>query len=214
MGKLKELVKEETSLTNRIKYNTRRVRLASIGLISKVDAERVRLYKQLMEAGQGAGDESTLLGVINTLSAGAAKLVREETQRIFEDLVQTGEKVAAVPTAEAVISKAKKSSKSVIGAPVQASLVNDAAKALLSDSLQKAKAALAKIDKDLEESVQLEALYLQASEGDVKGRRPAATKESERALFDARKDLKGLSPEESMEKFFSLAKKLKNAVSA
>lgn len=211
MGKLKDLVKEETSLTNRIKYNTRRVRLAGIGLINKVETERARLYEQLMRAGEGAGDESTLFGVINTLSAGAAKLVREETQRIFDELVKAGEKASATPTVEAVISKAKAAAKA---AAPQASLALAAGSAAVTDSLQKAKAALARIDGELEERIPLEALFLQASDGDVKGRRPAASKLADRALFDARKVLKGIAPEAAMEQFFTQMKKLKKGIPA
>lgn len=212
MGKLKDLVKEETSLTNRIKYNTRRLRLAGLGLISKVESERDRLYKELMKAGEGAGDESTLIGVLNTLGAGAAKMVREETQRIFEELVELGEKAATVPSVEEVISKAKAAAKAAesiatgkVGKPKLVAAATDSA----ADLLQRAVATLAKIDDSLEERVHLEALVLQASEGDVKGRRPAATKATDRALFDARKELKSLSAEAALEQFFAQAKKLK-----
>lgn len=212
MGKLKDLVKEETSLTNRIKYNTRRLRLAGLGLISKVESERDRLYKELMKAGEGAGDESTLIGVLNTLGAGAAKMVREETQRIFEELVELGEKAATVPSVEEVISKAKAAAKAaesvVTGKSGKPKLVS-AANASAADLLQRAMATLAKIDDSLEERIHLEALVLQASEGDVKGRRPAATKAADRALFDARKELKSLSADVALEQFFAQAKKLK-----
>lgn len=219
MGKLKDLVKEETSLTNRIKYNTRRLRLAGLGLISKVETERDRLYKQLMKAGQGAGDESTLIGVINTLGAGAAKLVREESQRIFDELVQLGEKNATVPSVEEVISKAKAAAKAAestvvaAGKAVKPKLVSTVTENA-SDALQRAMAALTKIDDSLDERVQLEALVLQASEGDVKGRRPAATKAAERALFDARKELKSLSADAALDQFFVQVKKLRKGLPA
>lgn len=218
MGKLKELVKEETSLTNRIKYNTRRLRLAGLGLISKVESERDRLYKQLMKAGQGAGDESTLIGVINTLGAGAAKLVREESQRIFDELVELGEKATIQPSVEEVISKAKAAAKATEDAAASAvRMVKAKASSVVDfagDSLQRATATLAKIDENLEDRVQLEALLLQAKEGDVKGRRPAANKVAERALYDARKELKSLSPEAALEQFFAQAKKLKKGLPA
>lgn len=245
MGKLKDLVKEETSLANRIKYNTRRLRLAGLGLISKVESERSRLYQQLMEAGQGAGDESTLVGVINTLSAGAAKLVREESQRIFEELVVLGERAATPPTVEEVISKAKAAAQVVTDtaktfhekassektaaekpaakpktAPVAktAPATSEKTKAIAADStgdnLQRAMATLASIDESHAAHAQLKALVLQASEGDVKGRRPAADKASERALFDARKELKGLSEEAALQQFFAQTKKLKKGVPA
>lgn len=221
MGKLKDLVKEETSLTNRIKYNTRRIRLAGLGLISKVEAERSRLYRELMKAGQGAGDESTLIGVINTLGTGAARLVREESQRIFEELVKIGEKAATIPTVEEVISKARAAAQAaeparpqIAAKPVVPVKPKPAAAATTAETLQSAVAALAAIDRNQEARVTLEALVLQASEGDVKGRRPAAGKATERALFDARKALKGMAAEAALQQFFAQSKNLKKGIPA
>lgn len=222
MGKLKKMVKEESSLANRIKYNTRRVRLAGIGLVSKMEEERIRLYKQLMEAGQGMGNGETLMGKINTLSAGAAKLVRDETQRIFEELVQAGERANGGTANKAANdkssaraaneNKAKPKPKAVKPeAPAQAKSTPETNDAALRDSLKRVKDALDKLDVEDEERMVLEALYLQAAEGDVKGRRPAAGKEDERALYDARRELKGLTPEEAIEQFSKQLNALRNA---
>lgn len=231
MGKLKNLVKEETSLANSIKYNSRRLRLAGVGLISKVEAERDRLYTQLMKAGRGAGDESTLIGVINTLGTGAVRLAREEGRRIFDELVELGEKASTPPTVEEVISKAKAAAASAgeqVRKEVQSVASAAAPKAVATalkdkvaapaetagDTLARAVATLKKLDANVSHRLQLEALVLQAQEGDVKGRRPAATKAAERALFDARKELKGMDADAALQQFFAQARKLKNGVPA
>lgn len=230
MGKLKNLVKEETSLANSIKYNSRRLRLAGLGLISKVEAERDRLYSQLMKAGRGAGDESTLVGVINTLGTGAVRLARDEGRRIFDELVELGEKASTPPTVEDVISKAKAAAVNTTGqarkaveavtktAEPKAAAAVAKAKATVTeiagDDLQRAVATLKKLDGSVDNRLQLEALVLQAQEGDVKGRRPAAAKADERALFDARKELKGMDADSALQVFFAQAKKLKKGIPA
>jgi diazepam-binding inhibitor (GABA receptor modulating acyl-CoA-binding protein) len=229
MGKLKDLVKEETSLANSIKYNSRRLRLASLGLISKVEAERERVFAQLMKAGQGAGDESTLLGVINILGVGAVRLARDESRRVFEELVELGEQASTPPTVEEVIQKAKTAAAAVtqparkaveaVSKVAEAKPVPTAVKAKAvaenaGDELQRALATLKKLDGSIDHRAQLEALVLQAQEGDVKGRRPAATKADDRALFDARKELKGMDADTALQLFFSQVKKLKKGVPA
>ncbi len=82
------------------------------------------------------------------------------------------------------------------------------------DELQRALATLKKLDGSIDHRAQLEALVLQAKEGDVKGRRPAATKADDRALFDARKELKGMDADAALQLFFSQVKKLKKGVPA
>lgn len=229
MGKLKNLVKEETSLANSIKYNSRRLRLAGLGLISKVEAGRDRLYSQLMKAGRGAGDESTLVGVINTLGTGAVRLARDEGRRIFDELVELGEKASTPPTVEDVISKAKAAAVNTTGQarkaveavtktaePKAAAVAKAKATVteIAGDDLQRAVATLKKLDGSVDNRLQLEALVLQAQEGDVKGRRPAAAKADERALFDARKELKGMDADSALQVFFAQAKKLKKGIPA
>ncbi|CBL44698.1 Hypothetical protein HDN1F_11150 [gamma proteobacterium HdN1] len=107
MATLKERVRDETSLTNRIAYNSRRLRLAGLGLMAHVDSGRIELYRHLMQAGQGAGDESSLAGVISILGAGASKLMRERAQQIFEELVAAGERASTPPTLHEVTTESQ-----------------------------------------------------------------------------------------------------------
>ena len=66
MGRLQEMVVEETSIENRFKYNTRRLQMASIGLFAKIEEEREKLYQQIVDASGQAKDDS-LIGKLNTL---------------------------------------------------------------------------------------------------------------------------------------------------
>lgn len=244
MGKLKEMVAEESSIGNSLKYNVRRFRLASIGLIHKAEQERVRLYKQLIEASEAKPTNNGLIGTVNALSTGALNLVREESQKIFEELVEAGEEatakksVASKPVAKQAKSqsatpkkaqvtdiseaaKAKPSSKKTAEKPapeketVKAPAKQKKAKAALTTEAQEdtalsaafesAQARIQQLDKAPDQLAMLElyAFFKQASEGDVKGRRPAAVKVVERAKFDARRAIKGMSKSEAMESYIA-----------
>ena len=91
MGKLKELAAEPVSLPDRFKISARRLRLAGIGLFSKVDAERSRLYRQILDLGDGYGDHDSMIGRLSVLGTGTVNLVLEESQRLFDELVEAGE---------------------------------------------------------------------------------------------------------------------------
>ncbi len=96
MGKLTNMVAEESSFGNRVKYNARRVRFAGIGLFGKLDQERERLYKQVVEKGNG-NSEDGVVASINAIGAGVVSLAREESQRVFDELVEAGEAIAKAP---------------------------------------------------------------------------------------------------------------------
>ena len=81
------MIEEDTSLGERVREGARKVRLARIGLLNKVNDERIRLYKEIVEAGEGDVDEKNGLARLNTLRAGVVSLIREESQRIFDELV-------------------------------------------------------------------------------------------------------------------------------
>ncbi len=87
MGKLKDMVSEPVSLAERLKINAKRVRLAGIGLFSKVDAERARLYQQIVDLGESYGDEGSLVGRLSVLGTGTVHLVLDESQKLFDELV-------------------------------------------------------------------------------------------------------------------------------
>ncbi|MBC7191152.1 acyl-CoA-binding protein [Marinobacter sp.] len=52
-------------------------------------------------------------------------------------------------------------------------------------------------------------LYKQATEGDVTGKRPGMTNFVGRAKFDAWEKLKGMSPEDAMQKYIDLLEDMK-----
>ena len=60
MAKLMEMVNEDVILSERIRINSRKVRLAGIGLVSKARSRRQRLLKQMMEMGESFGAGETL----------------------------------------------------------------------------------------------------------------------------------------------------------
>ncbi len=91
MSKLKEMTSEQVSLAEKFKIGVRRVRLASIGLISVADTETNRLYRQISEMGKPIGSAQTLFGRISQFSTGAINFFWEETQKIFDELVEEGE---------------------------------------------------------------------------------------------------------------------------
>lgn len=95
MGKLTEMVAEPVSLQDRLRISARRMRLAGIGLVSKVDAERARLYHQIMDMGDSYGPDNSLVGQLTRMGTGTVSLVVGESQRLFEELVEAGEQALA-----------------------------------------------------------------------------------------------------------------------
>jgi diazepam-binding inhibitor (GABA receptor modulator, acyl-CoA-binding protein) len=59
-----------------------------------------------------------------------------------------------------------------------------------------------------EDLLSLYALYKQATEGDVSGKRPGFTDFKGRAKYDAWSERKGMGKDEAMEKYVDLANKL------
>jgi diazepam-binding inhibitor (GABA receptor modulator, acyl-CoA-binding protein) len=59
-----------------------------------------------------------------------------------------------------------------------------------------------------EDLLQLYALYKQATEGDVSGKRPGMTKFKQRAKYDAWADKKGTDRDEAMRQYVDLAERL------
>lgn len=91
MGKLTDMVAEDLSLAEKVKINLRKVGLASVGLVSIVETERTRLYRQILEMGEAYGGRDTVAGRISLLGTGTVNLLLEETQRVFDELVEEGE---------------------------------------------------------------------------------------------------------------------------
>lgn len=91
MTKLAELVSSDLSFTEKMKINVRRVGLAGVGLISIMDHERERLYKQILDMGESYGGNDTLVGRISLIGTGTLNMVREESLRVFDELVEEGE---------------------------------------------------------------------------------------------------------------------------
>ena len=239
MGKLTNMVAEESSFSNRVKYNARRVRFAGIGLFGKLDQQRERMYQQIVEKGNG-NSEDGVVASLNALSAGVLSIAREESQRVFDELVVAGEAIAKSSKPAAVVKKEtakKETAKKVTvkqetakkGAPVVLTAVksSSAKKVNAKPAVEEAPAQAARKQKEelIEEEIMLAfgdakdrvktlgaapdqatqlalyALFKQGEDGDVKGRRPAMTKMVERAKFDARRELKGMTKSEAIDKY-------------
>ena len=234
MGKLKELVAEPVSLPDRFKISARRLRLAGIGLISKVDAERSRLYRQILDLGDGYGDHDSVIGRLSVLGTGTVNLVLEEGQRLFDELVEAGEQALEQggrasrpvnrlatprPVARGPAPKLVSSSRSAsAGGGVSAAASNRAKPELkpvakpasaADDDLQRrfldAKSRVTTLTSPPDQLTMLSlyALFKQATEGDVVGRRPGMTKIVERAKFDERQKIKGMTQAEAMQRYIA-----------
>lgn len=239
MGKLKDMVSEPVSLAERLKINAKRVRLAGIGLISKVDAERTRLYQQIVDLGESYGDEDSLVGRLSVLGTGTVHLVLEESQKLFDELVEAGELALAkesvrplsrtgrINTPRPVGKPAPKlvsAAKSVPGKePVKPVVATAPRKPALTEVAKTAPASAAAVTDELQQRFEaakarlntltappdqmsmlaLYALFKQAKEGDVGGRRPAITKMVDRAKYDERHKIKGMTSAEAMERYIA-----------
>lgn len=246
MGKLTDMVAEPVSLPDRLKISARRMRLAGIGLFSKVDAERARLYRQILALGDSYGKDGSLVGQLTRIGTGAVSLVLEESQRVFDELVEAGElalagdsrkpvttlklatprpvgktsapklvagteakptqspartapKVAAKPALKTVGKKTPAGTPEA-GLPAQE----------LRQAFEDAKARLMTLTSPPDQAtlLTLYALFKQATEGDVTGRRPGPTKLVERAKFDERHKIKGMTLVEAMERYIATVDRL------
>ena len=240
MGKLKDMVAEPVSLQDRFKISARRVRLAGIGLISKMDAERSRLYRQIVEMGDSYGNHDSVVGRLSLLGTGTVHLVLEESQRLFDELVEAGEQAlagegpkgrssagrlatprpvakgpapklvsSAVPVAKTEtkpVARKSAASKPVLQDVSRKDTANsDPALNALKQKFAAAKARLNTLTAPPDQITMLTlyALYKQANEGDVSGRRPAVTKMVERAKYDQRQKIKGMKSSEAMERYIA-----------
>lgn len=260
MGKLTKMIAEPVSLQDRLKISARRVRLAGIGLYSKADAERTRLYRQAMELGESYGQDEGLVGQLTRLGTGTVHLVIEESQRLFDELVEAGEQSLAgnAPKAARVsaLSKPRPVARSVAPKPVAdkapeakpakpAKAATKAAKGSAGPALKSVKAAAKPaVEKDAAKKdapqavpaealrkafeqaksrlndlanppdqatmLSLYALFKQATDGDVSGRRPGPTQLVERAKFDARQKIKGLPLADAMTRYIETVDRLLN----
>jgi len=91
MGKLADMVSEDLSLTEKLIISLRKMGLAGVGLASLLEAERVRIYRQALELGEPFGKSDSVVGLISRLGTGTVSLVVEESQRLFDELVEEGE---------------------------------------------------------------------------------------------------------------------------
>ena len=225
MGKLKEMVVEDTHFTNRLRHSARRIQMAGLGLFAKLDEERTRLYKQIIEASDQKEDGG-VVAKLNVLGNGTINLVLEESQRVFDDLVEAGEqfsansgKVVSLKTADNKLDQPVKKS-----APAQAKNIKEttqvkpvqraqkSVKVEVDEVLQSAfeqarKQAESSSDLSDEKALALMALEMQVEQGDVKGRRPAKAKVDECKIFDARREIKGMKQEEAMARYVEVVKK-------
>lgn len=259
MGKLTDMVAEPVSLPDRFKISAKRVRLAGIGLFSKVETERARLYRQIMEMGDSYGVDNGLVGQLTRLGSGTVNLMLEESQRLFDELVEAGEQalageqvkpvrpatrihtqrpvakstpklVTAAKAAQPVAAKsqplaaeASASARKPAGKkPVLTEVVKEAAKEAtkaeaapapateLRQQFDAAKARLTTLTAPPDQMTMLTlyALFKQATDGDVTGRRPGPTKLVDRAKFDERHKLKGMTLVEAMERYIATVDRL------
>jgi len=220
MGKLTQMVAEESTLKGRIKFNARRVRFAGIGLLSKLDDERTRLYSKVVDASPNT-DNDSVVAKLNAIGSGAVSVAKQESLRIFDELVAVGEAVESKPDEKDNKPKAKNQPLKVVEtkkvpakkAPATASSskkkaehIPEEVKSALLDAKKRIDAA--SLTLELSDQLSLEALFAQAKDGDVKGRRPAMSKAQERAEFDARRELKGMSKVEAIAQYIAKVDKL------
>lgn len=118
MGELKQLSEQQQTLVERVKSLGQQIYLANLGLASKVEEEGKKQYDKVVAAGTSARGEAAnkaevvAVGVVEVLKAEAEKLkaegfkpqldaiklrltglkLKEETQKLFDDLVAAGEK--------------------------------------------------------------------------------------------------------------------------
>lgn len=121
MGELKNLSEEQTKLVERVKTVAQQVYLANLGLVAKAEEEGQKQYGKLVAAGEKARGEQAAttakpllaaFGLVEVLKEEGQKLnaeavkaqfeelkgkltglnLKEEGQKLFDELVATGEK--------------------------------------------------------------------------------------------------------------------------
>lgn len=121
MGELKQLSESQQSLVERVKSLGQQIYLANLGLASKVEEETKKQFEKLVAAGaESRGNQAAeakkpvlaAVGLVEVLKQEASKLkgeglkqqveslkqrlaglnLKQETQRLFEELVAAGEK--------------------------------------------------------------------------------------------------------------------------
>ncbi|MDO8331569.1 MAG: phasin family protein [Fluviicoccus sp.] len=106
MGELKDVAENQTQvgLVDRVKDLGNQVYLAGLGLVTKVEEEGQKQLDKLQAAGQAArgekaaADKKAVLvafGLVETLKTEVESL-KAESQKLFGDLVASGEKRKAV----------------------------------------------------------------------------------------------------------------------
>lgn len=234
MGKLKDMIQEET-LADRLTGGANRIRLASLGLIKRVEREGNKLFDELVEAGHGDVADNRIACKIDAARRGAITRIRDEAKKIIDELVELGEEASIGTSAsakpvttfsapqlaktastalkqKAAEVKADTTSEPVASAaaPVDIAPVEDET---LNNAFKSAQARVKTLKSapDMSSMATLYALYKQASEGDVNGKRPGLTEPVERAKFDARKKLKGVTSAEAKQQYIELVDSLVGA---
>jgi hypothetical protein len=104
MGELKNVAETQVGLVERVKGLSNQVYLAGLGLVTKVEEEGQKQLDKLQAAGQAArgekaaADKKVVLvafGLVETLKTEVESL-KTEGQKLFGDLVASGEKRKAV----------------------------------------------------------------------------------------------------------------------
>ena len=93
MVALKQITDEPLSLSEKLAQNGEKLKLASIGFASLVEEGSGKLYRQAMSMGDNYMGDQNLIGRMATLGLGTLRLMQEESQRLFDELVAEGEDV-------------------------------------------------------------------------------------------------------------------------
>ncbi|RLU02730.1 MAG: hypothetical protein D9N11_07700 [Ketobacter sp.] len=227
MGKLADMVSEDLSFAEKMKINLRKIGLAGVGLASILDSERTKLYRQITELGEAYGGVDTVVGRISVLGTGTLNLVLEESQRLFDELVEEGEQAlnrSKTPVEKPLprkinqprpVAKSKAPQKPVLRTPAKNSgdgKMASSDEALLTEALKQrlrvTSDRLRDLDLTPQQQLEVRAFTRQVESGDVKGRRPSKAKLNEQAEFDARRLLKGMKSEEAMKRLELLVQRL------
>lgn len=107
MGELKQVAEQSESVIERVKAANRQLALAGLGLASKLEAEGKSLYarlederskrvEQYVKAGEAQRGEKAVETPRYVLAGlGALLVAREESEKLFNELVAEGEKRSA-----------------------------------------------------------------------------------------------------------------------
>ncbi len=90
MGELKNLSEEQTKLVERVKSVAQQVYLANLGLVAKAEEEGQKQYDKLVAAGEKARGEQAAATAKPLLAAfGLVEVLKEEGQKLNADAVKT-----------------------------------------------------------------------------------------------------------------------------